>query len=173
MASTAMTVNSGVTTWIKSAEEFAGEKLLIDSQYTYDVTHCGDYALYYLNLRGGWDPFLIEGKVKRSDNYTRSEYLRKQEYTSRSMVKFGRTVYMTETEPTWELHTGWLTDAQAEILVRNLLSSPRVYLHNLKDNTICTVVITNSNAEYKTHKNEKKLVAYTINVAASNKEIRR
>lgn len=173
MATTAMTVNSGVTTWIKDAAEFAGQKIFIDHTVVYDVNYCGDYALYYLNLRGGWDSFLLEGKGKRTDNYTRSEYQKKQPINNSSYLTFGRVVYVTETEPTWELHTGWLTDAQAEVLARNLLSSPRVYLHNLVENKIYTVVITNSNAEYKTYKTEKKLVAYTINVASSNKEVRR
>ena len=36
----------------------------------YSKSGCGDYVLYYLNARGGWDSFLYTGFCKRSDSIT-------------------------------------------------------------------------------------------------------
>jgi len=159
---------SGVTTVVAPAAYFSGSTVVFDDGVAYDTSCCGDWALYYLNAKGGWDSFLIEGKVKRIDNYTRYEYGR----GNGAPLDFSRTQYKVESEPTYEMHTGWLSDAQSAVLAKNLLPSVKVYAHNLTDGSIFPVVITDNSAEWKTYKNEKKLVSYTINVAASNKEYR-
>lgn len=135
----------------------------------YTVEGCGDYALYYLNRNGGWDSFLIEGKVKEKDSYNKSTFERKpnqQLYYSREVEIFHNII-----EHSYELNTGWLKDSESKTLAYHLLSSNKVYLHDLNNDTIIPVNITDSSCEYKTFKNDRRLISYTINVKESNKDI--
>lgn len=130
---------------------------------------CGDYALYYQNMRTGWDSLLIEGRVDRVDDFSFKEYER--ENPSSTPHLRGNTRYLNEVQPRWQVNTGWLKAEQAEILAKHLLSSNDVYLHNLKDGVITPVTITDSSAEYKTYlgRKTKKRISYNINLKASNK----
>lgn len=127
-----------------------------------------EYALYYSNRYGGWDSFLIEGKTIKSDNY--QNYFTASNYNNNT-IQFGKKVYHNIITTRYELHTGWLNDSQSENLAFNLLSSNNVYLHNLKEDTIKPVLITNSETEYKTFRNQdNKLFNYTITVECSHKQ---
>lgn len=127
--------------------------------------YCGDYAIYYLNRSGGWDAFLIEGLSKKTDALEKY-YINKS--FNNTTIEFGKRVYHNQITTSWELHTGWLTDAQSENLAFNLLTSNQSYLHNLSTGEIIPIVVTNEEAEYKTFKNNnKKMVNYTIRVEAS------
>ena len=132
----------------------------------YTEGYCGtDYALYYLNRYGGWDCFYIEGLVKRKDDYNR---LSISTPFNNNTMEWGKRNYNNQISPTWEVVTGWLTDSQSKNLAFNLLSSNQVYLHDLAKNVIMPVVLTDSQAEYKTFiGNGKKMINYTINVTAS------
>ena len=134
---------------------------------------CGDYALYYQNMRMGWDSFLIEGKVVRTDDFQFSEYTKTIDNST--PYQRGSTRYQNQIQPKWELHTGWLKDSQAAILAEHLLSSNQVWLHNLKTDEIIPVSITDSNAEYKKYLSgsKGKRISYTINVKAANKKVKR
>lgn len=135
---------------------------------SYTTSACGDYVLYYLNRNGGWDSFLIEGKVIEKDTYKRNSFENKpsqEEYWKRETKTFKNQI-----EHSYELNTDWLTDEQSEILAYHLLSSNNVYLHNLKTNTIIPVNITDTSTEYKYFKNKRKLNSYTIKVVESNKQ---
>lgn len=165
-----ISVGSGVTTWIKDVSEWEGCKLFVDTAYTYSIRYCGDMALYYLNAQGGWDSFLIEGDVIKKDNYTIYEY---NKSFNNQTIDFERNRYLNEIETAYELHTGWLSDRESDILAKNLLGSNKVYAHNLKTNKIFPVVITDTSVDYKKHKTEKKLVSYTINIVESQNKIRR
>lgn len=136
----------------------------------YDKEGCGEYVLYYLNSYGGWDGFLIEGNVKRVDNYTKYSINRAYNNTT---LEFEESTYISQIEDTYALTTGWLTDEQSENLAANLLGSNKVYLHNLKDDSIIPVNITDKSAEHKKYINGHKMVNYTINVAASQKRYRK
>lgn len=164
---TCFEVNSGVTTWIKT---IGNTKILIDGEYSYNGNYCGDMALYYLNANGGWDSFLIEGAVKQKDKYEIGEYDKSFDNTT---LDFERTRYQNVIATSYELHTGWLTDAESARLAKHLLGSNQVYAHNLKTDRIFPVVITDTEAEYKTHRSEQKLVSYTINITESQSKIRR
>lgn len=134
----------------------------------YTTSACGDYALYYLNRNGGWDSFLIEGKVIEKDTYKRTSFENKPsqvEYWKRETKTFKNQI-----EHNYELNTDWLTDEQSEILAYHLLSSNNVYLHNLNTNIIIPVNITDTSTEYKYFKNKRKLNSYTIKVVESNKQ---
>lgn len=137
-------------------------------QYTFDSK---DYCLYYVNAYGGWDSLLIDGNVKRTDQITSSEkYVKKAKANS---LEFGKTKYLNTIVPSWTLYTGHMTDEEASRM-HHLLESTEVYLHNLNDDTITPVLITDTNCEYKTYSNNgKKLPAYTINVEASQEQYRK
>jgi len=131
----------------------------------YDNTHCGDVALYYLNVHGGWDSFLIEGNVTKTDNYTRFDTTRAYDNTS---LNFGKKTYNNSISTTYVLNTSWLTDEEAEKLSRNLFSSNMVYLHDLKEDKFYPVCIKDTLATYKTYKNQgHHRVSYQINVETS------
>lgn len=130
-----------------------------------------DYCLYYVNAYGGWDSLLIDGNVKQTDKITASENYVKKARTN--TLEFGKTKYLNTIVPSWTLHTGYLTDEQASKMF-HLIESTEVYLHNLNDDTITPVLITDTSCEYKTYSNNgKKLPSYTINVEASQEKYRK
>ena len=128
---------------------------------------CGDYAIYYINRYGGADSFLVENKVVEKDNYTINTYTTFLD----EGVEREDNRYMNEITHSYEISTGWLTDEQSDRVAKHLFSSNYVYLHNLKTDTIIPVDITDTSVEYKTFKNERKLINYNIKLKDSNKKI--
>lgn len=152
-----------------------GSKIEIDTtdhteslEYTFDSK---DYCLYYVNAYGGWDSLLIDGNVKRTDQIVSSEqYIKKAKANS---LDFGKTKYLNTIVPNWTLYTGYMSDEEASKM-HHLLESTEVYLHNLNDDTITPVLITNTSCEFQTYSNNgKKLPAYTITVEASQEKYRK
>lgn len=142
-----------------------------DRQIRYDIDTTGkDYVLYYTNSAGGWDSLLVEGNVRKNDEIKSETYTRKVLNTSQ---EFARNKYLNTITSSWILYTGYLNDIQASKMF-NLIESTKVYLHNLKDNTITPVLITDTNCEYKTYTNQgKNKFYYTINVEASQDTYRK
>ena len=152
--------------------------------FSYDMDHCGLGAFIYRNRFGGWDSFLIEGNIIKTDNYTKLNYRTKGEYNQ--MYDFRSSKYMDEKHTdnvsintTYEAYTGWLSDEEAERLVFHLLSSPIVYFQDLhKENQLydtdylsyIPIRLTVSSAEYKKFRNGKKLVNYLIKFEKGNIE---
>ena len=152
--------------------------------FSYDMDHCGLGAFIYRNRFGGWDSFLIEGNIIKTDNYTKLNYRTKGEYNQ--MYDFKGSKYMDEKHTdnvsintTFEAYTGWLTDEEAERLVFHLLSSPIVYFQDLnKENqvfdtdylSLIPVRLTESSAEYKKFRNGRRLVNYSIKFEKGNIE---
>ena len=152
--------------------------------FSYDMDHCGLGAFIYRNRFGGWDSFLIEGNIIKTDNYTKLNYRTKGEYNQ--MYDFRGSKYMDEKHTdnvsintTFEAYTGWLTDEEAERLVFHLLSSPIVYFQDLnKENqvfdtdylSLIPVRFTESSAEYKKFRNGRRLVNYSIKFEKGNIE---
>ena len=152
--------------------------------FSYDMDHCGLGAFIYRNRFGGWDSFLIEGNIIKTDNYTKLNYRTKGEYNQ--MYDFRSSKYMDEKHTdnvsintAYEAYTGWLTDEEAERLVFHLLSSPIVYFQDLnKENqlydtdqsTLIPIRLTASSAEYKKFRNGRRLVNYSIKFEKGNIE---
>ena len=152
--------------------------------FSYDMDHCGLGAFIYRNRFGGWDSFLIEGNIIKTDNYTKLNYRTKGEYNQ--MYDFKGSKYMDEKHTDnvsinteFEAYTGWLTDEEAERLVFHLLSSPIVYFQDLnKENqvfdtdylSLIPVRLTASSAEYKKFRNGRRLVNYSIKFEKGNIE---
>ena len=120
------------------------------------------FVLYYVNAYGGWDSLLIGGNVKKTDNVTPFSYRNKQR---------GKVKYMNEITSAWTLYTDDMNDGSK---MYHLLESTDVYLHNLKNDEIIPVVITDTNCEYKTYANQgNKRFNYTINVEESKYKYRK
>ena len=170
--SSSVTFPSGVATWIRDCSDLgaSGSKITINSAVTYDCSYCGDYGVYYVNKYGGWNSFLFEGKCKRTDNLTDYKYDRS---VNNQTINFEENRYMVEIKQTYQLTTGWLSDDEAERLASDLLPTTKLYLHNLLTNEIMPAIITNSTAEFKKFKDNKKFVQYTVSVQASQTRIRR
>lgn len=135
-----------------------------DNPY-WDEQPCGNYALYYQNRYGGWDSFLIEGKVIKKDEYER--YTTEQVYDNNSL-DWGSKAYQNNITTYWEVHTGWLNDSQSDTLAFNLMSSNQVYIHDLATGEIAPAVLTDGESEYKTYKgNGRHMINYTINMKSS------
>ena len=136
----------------------------------YDLTHCGEWALYYLNKMGGHDAFMIEGNVKVVDNIDRDQYTQNARNTNPS--SFAKTTIQSRISTTYELSTGWLTDEESEILASQLMSSPQVFLHNKTSLYVPTAVnIVDTSVEHKKFRNGKQLNRYTITVEESQTKL--
>ena len=153
--------------------------------FSYDMDHCGPGAFIYRNRFGGWDSFLIEGNIIKTDNYTKLNWRRKGEYNQGYHINTLKYIDEKVTDSvnidtTYQAYTGWLSDEEAERLVFHLLSSPIVYFQNLhKENQVfdtdpllnlMPIRITTSSAEYKKFRNGKKLINYLITFEKSNTE---
>ena len=155
-----------------------------DVLFSYYMNHCGPGAFIYRNRFGGWDSFLIEGNISKTDNYTKQNYRIKGEYNQEYVINTLKYIDEKRTDSididtTYEASTGWLTDEESERLVFHLLSSPIVYFQNLhKENQlydtdsldIIPVRITASSSEYKKFRNGRRLVNYLITFEKCNIE---
>ena len=129
-----------------------------------------EYALYYLNAKGGWDAFVIEGSSQRTDKISRHQY--NKSYNNQT-IQYERNTYTSEIETSWKLNTGILDDEQARRLCWHLLASNRVYLHDLKADKIVPVVITNTQNVYNTYKNnDHQPIQYEIDLIESQTKLR-
>ena len=131
------------------------------------VTDCtSKYAIYFLNKYGGWNSFLIEGNVSKSENYERTN---KTKEGNNNTINFRTSPFITKITKQYEIKTGWLNERESEILSLNLFQTSRIFLHNLETNEIIPINITDTSTTYKTYKNTgRKLLNYTINATASN-----
>lgn len=127
---------------------------------------CGDCGLYYLNKKGAYDLFVIEGNARTYDVYNKTSYT---QHTSPKNLVFSDVDISNRIETEYELVTGWLTDEQSEIVATQLLPSLSVYLQ--KGDTIVPVNITNSKVEHKCFKNGRNLNQYTITCNSSKYRI--
>ena len=151
-----------------------------DTLLTYDMDNCGEGFLLYKNRFGGWDSFLIEGNIYKYDEYTRLTAIHPKYPNSYGHSREKKTDSST-IKTTYEIHTGWLTDEQAERLVFHLMSSTTVSLRLFSDkNTgdfpynMVSVSIVNTSAEYKKFKNGKKMINYTITLEENDtKQVKR
>ena len=130
---------------------------------------CGEWAIYYSNRKGGWDYYLLQGKVQESDDYERNTYERRVNYNERSFLH-STVEYRNRVSRGWSLNTGWLRDEEASNLATNLFPSNMVYLQNLLSGEIIPVVISDTSVEHKSFSITRKLISYEIKVKAANTE---
>ena len=137
----------------------------------YTIDDCvSNYVLYYRNALGGIDLFPVSGKVIKSNDI---EHLTINKKYDNRTLKFGKTNYENVLTERWQLYSGRLTDQQSK-LMHHLINSTYVYLYDIQADKFTPVVITDTEMEYKTYKNNNnKMVYYTINVEASQTKYRR
>lgn len=134
------------------------------------ATSCGYGALYYSNSLGGWDHFLIEGRMKKKDTYTKYDI---DNNFRVGTLQFGHRTLNNTISESWELQTHYLTDEESKRLVNNLFGSNNVYFHDFVGNKIYPVVITDTSVEVKNWKNQgKKHFIHTINIKSSQDKMR-
>lgn len=157
--------NAGTLTVYYNGLNLTGDTMIYKVKNT-----CCKYCLYYINACGGWDSFLINGNDIKEDKYTSSSILK---YVNNTTSNFENKPYLNEIDVEYTLYTHYLTDDEASRM-HHLLESNTVYLHNLEEDTVVPVIITNKSCKYKTFANEgKKKFYYTINVKESLKKIRK
>lgn len=137
----------------------------------YTIDDCvSNYVLYYRNALGGIDLFPVTGKVIKSNDI---EHLTINKKYDNRTLNFGKTNYENVLTERWQLYSGRLTDQQSK-LMHHLINSTYVYLYDIQADKFTPVVITDTEMEYKTYKNNNnKMVYYTINVEASQTKYRR
>ena len=163
-----ITISAGTTTILVRPN--LNNEVISFSGVSYEGTYCGNYALYYQNLYGGWDAFLIEGNVTVSHKTTDYKYGKSIDNTTLDKETW---VYAKDVKVSYAATTGWLSDEESERLAKHLLSSPDVYLHDFKNDRIIPVNITDSSYKIKTYQNNgKKMVNYTINLEEGSLKIR-
>lgn len=133
--------------------------------------NCVEYALYYVNARGGLDSFAIQGTGIKTDTIT--AYSTDRAFNN-TLPEFETMRNISDIKTSYELNTHYLSDEQSANLAKNLIGSNLVYLHNLKDGTIKPVVIDDKSVKYQTYQtNGKKLCQYKIKVSESQTKRRR
>lgn len=129
----------------------------------YNKEVCGDYVLYYVNARGGWDAFAFY-KGEKSDTVKQYDYSKTYDNNT---YEFEDTRYMEDITTKYKLTTGWLDDGQSKNFAKNLVSSPKCYLHNVTEGWIKPVLITDTAVTYKEQDNVNDIIYYQITVKES------
>lgn len=143
---------------------------MIDSDEYTEETCGANYALYYLNAKGGWDGLVLEGNCEKTDKISRHQY---NKVFNNQTIEYEKNTYISEINTSWKLNTGILDDEQARKLCWHLLASNRVYLHDLPQDRIIPVVITNTQNVYQTYRgNNGQPIQYEIDVAESQIKLR-
>lgn len=131
---------------------------------------CVIYGIYYLNRKGGWDAFAIRGNVIKKDNI--SSYFTDKVFDNRTR-EFEKSRYLQEIKEQYEMHTHMMNDEESENFAKNVISSPKLYVHNLTDGTIQPANIIDNSVSYQTYKNNgKKLCSYKFTVELSQTRLR-
>lgn len=124
---------------------------------------CGDYVLYFVNQRGGWDCFAFH-KGEKTDNIIQHNYSKTFNNTT---YDFENKRYISEIETLYKLSTGVLTDEQSRLFAKHLVGSNKCYLHNVTEGWIRPVVITDSSVTYKESDNTDDVICYQVTVKES------
>lgn len=138
------------------------ERQLIFTQEGWETQ--GKFVVYYLNDLGGFDSLPFRGPVVPSTQNTSNTYLT---YTRK------RKVYQTDQTRKFVAQTGTVSDEES-VFVEEMVTSPRVYLHNLETDEIIPVRPTTSTVEKKTFWNQgRKFANYQIELEDLTAYLRR
>lgn len=135
------------------------------------VNTCADYVVYYQNALGGWDWLLLSDVVNRTDKIDSVYY--NTNFNSKNINTQFKNKYQNTITPKWECFVSRLSDDEAARMY-NLYTSQCIVLHNLKDNKMYRVNVTNTDVRYNTYRgNGKHRADYVIELEASNYYIKR
>lgn len=127
------------------------------------------YVLYYVNPFGGYDYFNYFVKYQEIDNLQTYEYVQDVDNTT---INFGKNRYLTEINKNIKLTTGWLKEDESKRMWY-LLESNKVYLHDVVEDRIYPVVITNKTIDYKQKTSTNKIIQYEIDLQFSQGRTRK
>lgn len=136
----------------------------------YEKKVCGRGALYYINRYGGWDAFVLENNIKKTDKITKDSYTLTSSYNDTTNVHSNK--YIKSISTSYKTNSGWLTDKESERLAIDLLESPAVYFDDFESGNIYAVNIDNSSVEIKEFRNGRKMINYDIEFTQSREKIR-
>lgn len=118
------------------------------------------YALYYVNKAGGLDYLLCSGKVLDKFNTRRTEVVFNTDRADRKTFA-NKRIYQ-QVSKRYELNTGMLPDDRA-YNIDNLIYSPKVWIHDLENDTITACNVDDTAYTIKNYRNDR-IANYTINV---------
>lgn len=127
------------------------------------------YVLYYVNPYGGYDWFNHIAKAVERDNLQTYNYIQNVDNTT---INFGKNRYLTEINKTFEFTTKWLREDESNRMWY-LLESNKVWLHDVIEDRIYPIVITNTTIDYKQKTPTQKILQYTFNVVFSQQRTRK
>lgn len=146
-----------------------GDKVWINN-YFIDVK-CDDsirYVMYYRYTSGAYGWLFLNNTSKQTDKITNYDYKR---VIDNKTLLHETLQYQKNVETTWNLKTRLLNDSQSET-VANIMRSNDCYLHDLYDDRIYPVNITQSSVDHKTFKNNsRKKIQYTFTVQMAQERI--
>lgn len=124
----------------------------------------GKYVIYYYNTLGGYDYLVVEGPVVPSTQNVSNHYLT---YSRK------RKVYQTDQTKKFTVQMGTMPD-ESSVFVEEMVTSPRVYLHDIAKDEIIPVRPTTSTVEKKTFWNQgRKFANYQIELEDLTAYLRR
>ena len=153
--------------WFFDMRNYLGAVSVEANGNTYPVQGCERFILYYVNAYGGWDWLPVEGKTRESDAVKRHTYEAVYNNRDHSYAR-GRFNHVNELTHHYTFYTGWLTDAQSELMPQ-LLNATTVYVHDTKTNEVLPLVLTNSSTDHK----QNGLNQYTIEADLAQNRLRR
>ena len=122
--------------------------------------------MYYLNSYGGYDSFLIETNLRESRTIDQTAFgLQTKIPIFESSDRKSSVANAITTK--FDFNSGWLTDSESDRFYRHLLSSPEVYLVELKTGRWHVVNISNLSSEGKCFRNGRRLVSYDVSLTGA------
>lgn len=133
--------------------------------YTYKVLpECRNrYALYYMNLEGGLDYLICNGRCIDRWNSSRTNV---RLYSNRqSRLSFENTLVYQDLTKQYSLNTGWISEERAQN-IEHLTSSPKIFIHNLDDDTVTACIPIDTNTIVQRFRNDG-MINYQFNISES------
>jgi len=129
--------------------------------------------LGWLNSLGCWDYFNFKMKSKQSVDVKRDTYgqvLGEYNSTEYSYNNFDSTRKVRKTDAILKetLNTDWITEQDAELLEKCVMSTDVFIIENVDTDFTVPVLVTNKNIVRKTSANDGIKIKYTINIEYSN-----
>lgn len=143
-----------------------GDKLELrgPSKSIFYKVKCGaKYELFYQNTRGALDSIVFYGPCTMRGTTTRYSVHNVGEYGPSLNYKFINENKANEGRLGWSLVTGPMRDEESANIYEVVFSN-QCWLHDLDNDSIYAVNITNSDIEQKQRKKDKGNTSYTINV---------
>lgn len=167
-----VSINNDVATYVVPTSNFTSTistTLNSSNSYTFTlVDSCKPYCLYWRNIYGGYNYCLFNDASKQTDSITNYDYSTE---SSNTTINFYKKQYLKEITESWNIKTDYLNDAQSNI-IKYIPHSPEVYLHDLVNDKIIPVLVTDTSVEHKLYRNNsRKFITYNFKVENSHTKL--